>query len=98
MAMEFGDIARRCFLFKADALPPSRDTRVDGHVTSNKICFAKTAKTGDAWFLSNPMRYLGNSNCDLHISTTPDPPVSLTTFSDIGRLPEFKMADSKPEA
>jgi len=31
------------------------------------------------------------------VSTTPDSLVTLPTLPDVGRLPEFKMADYKPE-
>jgi hypothetical protein len=98
MVMKFGDIARRCFLFKADALPPSRDTRVDDHVTRNKkICFAKKAKPEMHRFSRTRCDILEIPTATLIFSTTLDLPVSLSTLSDIGGLPEFKMADSKPE-
>ena len=39
----FGGIARIHFLYKASAFPPSRGTRVDDHVTINKLFVRNTA-------------------------------------------------------
>jgi hypothetical protein len=38
-----------------------------------------------------------NSNSYLTLSTMLEPLMALPTLQDVGRLPEFKMADCEPE-
>ena len=47
--------------------------------------------------IGNGMKYLQNSNGRPTFLTMPDSTATLPTVFDVGRLPEFNMADSKPK-